>query len=84
MRVPAFSFVAMVVMLGLIVALGALVPGRAASFIEAGLTICMAITVLLFSMEVRMETPIMRFYAVLGFCWLAVLTGMTMLDYVTR
>ena len=84
MRVPVFSFAALLAMLACIVLLGQLVPGRTASFLEVGLTACMAITVLLFSMEVREEAPLMRFYAVLGFCWLAILIGMTMVDYLTR
>ena len=84
MRVPVFSFVALLVMLACIVLLGQLMPGRTGAFLEIGLTVCMAITVLLFSMEVREEAPLTRFYAVLGFCWLAILIGMTMVDYLTR
>ena len=44
----------------------------------------MILTVLLFAMDVRLESPLMRFYALLGFCWLTILLGMTMLDYWTR
>ena len=84
MRVPVLAWAALLVMLAIIVLLGALVPSRTASFIEAGLTLCMILTVLLFSMEVRRETALMRFYAALGFCWLTVLIAMTMLDYFTR
>ena len=84
MRVPVFAFVALVIFLGCIVALGKLAPGRTASFIEAGLTLCMIATVLLFSMEVREEASLLRFYSFLGFCWLSVLMFMTMIDYVTR
>jgi cytochrome c oxidase subunit 4 len=84
MRVPTFSFVALVCFLVVIVALGALVPSRVASYLEAATTICMVFTVLLFSMEVREEPPLMRFYAALGFCWLAILCTVTMVDYWTR
>ena len=84
MRVPVFAFVALLGFLACIVLLGALVPGRTASFIEAGLTLCMIGTVLLFSMEVKEEAPLMRFYAVLSFMWLTVLLGMVMVDYLTR
>lgn len=84
MRVPVFAFVALLLFLAGIVGLGTLVPGRTASFLEAGLTLCSVGTVLLFTMEVRHEAPILRFYAVLGFMWLAILVGMTMLDFVTR
>lgn len=84
MRVPIFSALALLGFLAAIVLLGVLVPSRTASFIEAGLTLCMALTVLLFSMEVREVAPITRLYAGLGFCWLAILIGMTMVDYWTR
>ena len=84
MRVPVFAFAALLGFLAAIVLLGALVPGRTASFIEAGLTLCMIGTVLLFSMEVREEAPLLRFYAALGFCWLTILLAVTMIDYVTR
>ncbi len=84
MRVPVFAFVALLGFLAGIVLLAQLVPSRTASFIEAGLTLCMILTVLLFSMEVRRETPLLRFYASLGFCWLTILLAMTMVDYWTR
>lgn len=84
MRVPFFALIALMGFLACIVLLGALVPGRTASYLEAGLTLCMIGTVLLFSMEVRREAPLLRFYAFLGLCWLAILIGMTMVDYVTR
>lgn len=84
MRVPVFAFIALLVFLAAIVGLGWFAPGRTTSFIEAGLTLCMILTVLLFSMEVREEASLLRFYAMLGFCWLTVLLMMTMLDYVTR
>ena len=84
MRVPAFAAAALLCFLACIVLLGTTLPGRTASFLEAGLTICMAITVLLFSMEVREQPPLTRLYASFGFCWLAVLVGMTMVDYWTR
>ena len=84
MRVPAFAFVALLGFLVCIVLLGVLVPSSAASYIEAALTLCMVGTVLLFSMEVREEPPLMRFYALLSFCWLAILCTITMIDYWTR
>ena len=84
MRVPTFAFVALVGFLVCIVLLGALVPSSVASYLEAGLTIGMVATVLLFSMEAREEPPLMRFYALLSFCWLAILCTITMIDYWTR
>lgn len=84
MRVPVFSFVALLAFLACIVGLGWFMPGRTASFLEAGLTLCMILTVLLFSMEVREESSLMKFYSFLGFCWLTILMFMTMVDYITR
>ena len=84
MRVPVFAWAALLGFLCCIVLLGALLPGRTTSFLVVGLTLCMVGTVLLFSMEVRHEAPLLRFYAVLGFMWLGILVGMTMLDFVTR
>ena len=84
MRVPVFSFAALLLFLVAIVGLGYFVPGRTTSFIVAGLTLCMILTVLLFSMEVRGEASLLKFYAFLGFCWLSILMFMTMVDYVTR
>ena len=84
MRVPAFAFIALMLFLAAIVLLGALAPSRTASFIEIGLVLCMITTVLLFSMEVRLETPLMRFFALLGFAWVGILFGMILLDYRSR
>jgi cytochrome c oxidase subunit 4 len=84
MRIPIFAFAALLVMLAVIVTLGAVIPSRTASFIECGVLVCMVLTVLLFSMEVPSEPPLIRFFAGLGFVWVAVLFGVTMLDYVTR
>ena len=84
MRVPAFAAGSLLCFLLAIVLLGTIAPGRAASFIEAGLAICKMLTVLLFSMEVRNQPDLMRLYACFGFAWLSVLAGMTMVDYWTR
>ena len=84
MRVPTFAFVALMLFLAAIVLLGALAPSRTASFIEIGLVACMILTVLLFSMEVRLETPLMRFFALMGFAWVGILFGMVLLDYLSR
>ncbi len=84
MRVPAFAGAALLFFLLCIVLLGTIVPGRTASFLEAAIAICMMITVLLFSMEVRHQPSLMRLYASFGFIWLSILAGMTMVDYWTR
>ncbi len=83
-RVPVFAFLARLAMLRLILALDALVPSRTASFIKFGILICMVRTVVLFSMEVPSEPPLMRLFAGLGFGWVVILGGVTILDYLTR
>ena len=44
----------------------------------------MVLTVLLFSMEVLEEAPLLRFFSAYGFAWLAVMIVLTMTDYLTR
>jgi caa(3)-type oxidase subunit IV len=84
MQIPVFAFVVLLMFLSAIVLLGALAPSRIASFIEIGLAVCMIVTVLLFSMEVRLEAPLMRFFSLLGFAWVCILFGMVLLDYLSR
>ncbi len=84
MRVPIIAFVSLICLLGIIVALGALAPSHTASIIEFGLLVCMVLIVLLLSMEVPSEPPLMRFFASVGFAWVAILFAMTILDYTTR
>ncbi len=85
MRVPVFTFIALMLMLATNVALGAIFPSSQAASIIVGLvTTTMVFTVLLFSMEVREEPPLMRFFSAMGFCWVMVLMGLTVLDFLTR
>ncbi len=84
MRVPTFAFAALLLFLGGIVLLGSVAPSRISSAVEFALLICMVLTVLLFNMEVRDETPLLRFFSAFGFVWVAVLFTMLMLDYFTR
>ena len=84
MRAPVYAFASLLGLLLVIVLLGALAPGRITSYLELGIVLCMVATVLLVSMEVRHEPPLMRLFALLGFFWLAILAGMTMVDYWTR
>lgn len=84
MRTPAYTFVALLVMLGGIVLLGAILPFPSAWMVEAALAVTMVVTVLLFSMEVVKEPPMMRVFAAMGFFWVLILLGMTVIDYLTR
>ena len=84
MRMPAYTFVALLVLLGGEVLLGAILPFPGAWILEACIAVSMVVTVLLFSMEVLEEPPLMRVFAGLGFFWVAVLMGITVIDYLTR
>jgi cytochrome c oxidase subunit IV len=84
MRTPAYAFVALLVLLGGIVLLGGYLPFPSAWMLEAALTLTMVAVVLLFSMEVVKEEPILRVFAFAGFFWVLVMMGMTVLDYLTR
>ena len=84
MRVPTFAFVGLLAGLAGIVLTGAVGQSHLGSIIEFVLMVGMVLTVLLFSMEVTEETPLLRFFAALGFAWVAALFTMTLVDYLTR
>ena len=84
MRAPVFSFVALLLLLGLNVALGATLPFRGAGYLEAAVVIVMVLTVLLVSMQVTQEPPVIKLFAGLGFFWLLIMFGMTLVDYLSR
>ena len=44
----------------------------------------LVLTVLLVSMEVLQEPPLMRLFAALGFFWVAIMFSMTLVDYLSR
>ena len=84
MRAPVLSFVALMALLAVNVVLGATLPFRAVWVAEAFVVVCMVLTVLLVSMEVWSEPPLVRVFSALGFFWLLILFGMTLVDYLTR
>jgi len=84
MRAPALSFVALMLLLGVNVILGALHPFAGRAYAEAFVVICMVATVLLVSMEIPREPPLIRLFSMLGFFWLLILFGMTLVDYLSR
>ncbi len=84
MRTPTYAFIALLMMLGVIVLLGAFLPFRWSWVVEGIIATSMVLTVLLFSMEVLKEPPLTRVFAAVGFCWVAVLFGVTLVDYLTR
>ena len=84
MKMPVLSFLALMVLLGINVLLGATMPFRTVWIVEALVLLAMVLVVLAFSMEVVHEPPLVRLFAVLGFCWVGILFAMTMIDYLTR
>ncbi len=84
MKMPVLSFVALMLLLGVNVVLGATVPFRDVWMVEALVLACMVLTVLLVSMEVLHEPPLIRVFSALGFFWVCILFGMTMVDYLSR
>ncbi len=84
MRVPAFAFAALMLLLCTNVALGFFMPFGTVWILELAVLLAMVVIVLLFSMEVIEEPPLFKLFSVLGFCWLGILFTMTMIDYATR
>ena len=84
MRVPAISFAVLMALLAINVLLGATIPFEKVWILETVVLATMVVVVLLFSMEVIKEPPLIRLYAVLGFCWVSILFTMTLIDYLTR
>ena len=84
LRTPLLTLVALLLLLGLNVLLGALLPFRAVWMVEAAVTLPMVPTVLWASMELPQEPPIIRFFSLVGFFWVAILFTMTLVDYLTR
>ena len=84
MRVPVFTFAALMVFLAINLAVGWLHPIENAWIVEAPIMALMIVIVLLFSMEVIHDPPLVRFFSVRGFCWVAILFTMTLIAYSTR
>ncbi len=84
MRVPVITFAALMTLLAANIALGWLHPFPYAWVAELPILFCMIATVLLFSMEVIEDPPLTRFFSILGFCWVAIMFTMTMIDYLGR
>lgn len=84
LRTPAISLAVLLLLLGVTVLCGAWLPFRQVWIVEFAATVVMVLTVLVVSMELLQEPPIIRFFAVVGFFWVAILFTMTLLDYLTR
>ncbi len=84
MRTPARSFVMLLCLLGITVLCGATLLVHWIWMVEALSTLCMVAIVLVISMEVTHEPPLIRLFAVVGFFWVCILFGMTLVDYFFR
>ena len=84
MRTPVLVTGALLLGLAVNVTLAALLPYGWASIIELVVVALQVGTVLWVSMEVDHEPALMQLFALVGFLWVAILFGLTLLDYFTR
>ncbi|MEH3145124.1 MAG: oxidase [Methylobacterium frigidaeris] len=84
MRAPVLASAALLGLLGVNVLLGATRPFAGVWLVEIAVATAMVLVVLLVSMEVRHEPPLVRLFAGIGFFWVAILFAMTLVDYLTR
>lgn len=82
--VCALVFVALLVLLGVTVAVGQVELGPWNFFAAAVIATIKAVLILLFFMRVRYGTPLLWLVAGSGFVWLIILFALTMGDYFTR
>jgi cytochrome c oxidase subunit 4 len=84
LRKPAGSLVLLMALLAANIALGVILPFPGAWIAELGVLACMVLTVLLVSMEMIEEPPLVRVFSALGFFWVMIMFGMTLTDYLYR
>ena len=87
MRMPVFAFVALILLLAINVVFGIFLPFRRFPHVwtvEAAIAVTMVLIVLIFSMELIREPPLMGLFSAMSFFWVAALFSMTLLDYLTR
>lgn len=84
MREPVLTAGALLVMLAINVGLGAALPFPNVWIVELLVASAMVVTILLFSMEVRHEPPLVKLFAGIGFFWVGILFAMTLVDYLSR
>ncbi len=84
MRTPVTTFVALIGLLALNAIAGWFQFFPDTWVLNLGVMALMIVVVLLFSMEVIKDPPLIRFFSVLGFCWVGILFTMVLIDYTTR
>lgn len=84
LRGPVTVFVALLALLAANVSLGALRPNGRLWPLELSIVAIMVAITILYSMEALRQVAVVRLFSMLGFVWLGILFGLTMLDYVSR
>ena len=84
MRGPVIVFIILMALLAVNVTLGAFHPQGRRWPLELSIVAIMVTVTILFSMEAVHQVPRIRLFSMLGFVWVGVLFGMTMLDYLSR
>jgi cytochrome c oxidase subunit 4 len=84
MRRPLAAFAALLTLLATNLLLGALHPFAKVWIAECAIMAAMVLVVLLISMEVLREPPLLRVFSFLGFFWVAIMFAMTSVDYLSR
>ncbi len=84
LRTPARIWLALMLLLAVISAIGVITPYGHWWIAEVLCTVVMVSLVVVFSMEMRRHQPIVRLFSVLGFFWVGILFSLIMVDYLTR
>lgn len=84
LRGPIIVFVALLALLAVNVGLGALRPHGQLWPLELSIVAIMVSITILYSMEAIQQVALIRLFSMLGFVWVGILFGLTMLDYVSR
>lgn len=84
LRTPLLTVLALLALLAVNVTLGATLPFAQVWIVELLVVAVMVALILLVSMEVIHEPPLIRLFSALGFFWVAILMGMTLTDYLAR
>ena len=84
LRTPVLTFLTLLALLAVNVTLGATRPFAQVWIVELLVVAVLVALILLVSMEVIREPPLIRLFSALGFFWVAILVGMTLTDYLAR
>lgn len=84
LRAPLIVFGVLLALLAVNVTLGALRPHGRLWPLELSIVAIMVAITILYSMEAIQQVAVIRLFSMLGFIWVGVLFGLTMLDYVSR